>query len=92
MLGVDITHLSRQSQFLVCAGGNFCFSLMYGYLQELISVELANRKLGLFLAMMQFSGYTVLAAAMRHFVYQKQQQQQMIQLQQQQQQQLEVIQ
>lgn len=69
LLGVDISHLSRQSQFLVCATGVFGFSLLYGYLQELISVELCNRQLGLFLAMMQFSGYTLLAYILRNFVY-----------------------
>jgi len=71
VLGVDIGHLSRRHQFMVCAGGNFMFSLTYGYLQELISVSLASRKLGLFLAMMQFSGYTVLAYILRYYVYAK---------------------
>lgn len=73
LLGVDISHLSRRSQFLVCATGVFGFSLLYGYLQELISVELCNRQLGLFLAMMQFSGYTLLAYILRNFVYAKSQ-------------------
>jgi len=72
VLGVDISHLSRRSQFVVCAIGVFCFSLLYGYLQELISVQLCNRQLGLFLAMMQFSGYTALAYVLRNFVYEKQ--------------------
>ena len=69
LLGVDISHLDRRSQFMVCAVGVFGFSLLYGYLQELISVELCNRQLGLFLAMMQFSGYTLLAYILRNFVY-----------------------
>mmetsp|Transcript_18151 Transcript_18151/g.34666 ORF Transcript_18151/g.34666 Transcript_18151/m.34666 type:complete len:586 (+) Transcript_18151:289-2046(+) len=69
LLGVDISHLDRRSQFIVCATGVFGFSLLYGYLQELISVELCNRQLGLFLAMMQFSGYTLLAYILRNFVY-----------------------
>jgi UAA transporter family len=73
VLGVDISHLSRQGQFIVCAMGLFGFSLLYGYLQELISVQLCNRQLGLFLAMMQFSGYTLLAYVLRSFVYSKQQ-------------------
>jgi adenosine 3'-phospho 5'-phosphosulfate transporter B3 len=59
VLGVNITHLSRKSQFIACALGVFSFSLLYGYLQELISVTLCNRQLGLFLAMMQFLGYTM---------------------------------
>ena len=71
--GVDISHLDRNSQFLVCAAGVFGFSLLYGYLQELISVELCGRQLGLFLAMFQFTGYTILAFFLRNFVYAKQQ-------------------
>ena len=57
VLGVDISHLSRRTQFLLCASGVFGFSLLYGYLQELLSVELCNRQLGLFLAMAQFCGH-----------------------------------
>lgn len=72
VLGIDISHLSRQYQFSVCATGVFCFSLLYGYLQELISVDLCGRQLGLFQAVMQFSGYTILSFGLRTFVYQKQ--------------------
>ncbi|KAL7528567.1 hypothetical protein ACHAXR_002512 [Thalassiosira sp. AJA248-18] len=61
VLGWDLTSYTRRSQFLISASGTFCFSLLYGYLQELISVELCHRKLGLFLAMAQFMGYTVLS-------------------------------
>jgi UAA transporter family len=75
VLGFDISHLSRQAQFLVCASGVFWFSLLYGYLQELISVQLCNRRLGLFLATAQFTGYTVLAYFLREFVYTKEQRQ-----------------
>lgn len=75
VLGFDISHLSRRAQFLVCASGVFWFSLLYGYLQELISVQLCNRKLGLFLASAQFTGYTVLAYVLREFVYTKEQRQ-----------------
>jgi hypothetical protein len=73
VLGFDISHLSAASQFTVCALALFCFSLLYGYLQELLSVELCSRQLGLFLAMVQFTAYTVLAYFMRSFVYNKQQ-------------------
>lgn len=72
VLGMDISHLPRQTQFAVCAVGVFGFSLLYGYLQELIAVELCNRKLGLFQAMMQFTGYTVLAYVLNQFVDRKQ--------------------
>ena len=75
VLGVDISHLPRKTQFLVCATGVFSFSLLYGFLQELISVQLCNRQLGLFLAMMQFIGYTVWSFFLRTVVYEKQAQQ-----------------
>jgi solute carrier family 35 (adenosine 3'-phospho 5'-phosphosulfate transporter), member B3 len=71
VLGMDISHMPRQSQFVVCAAGVFSFSLLYGFLQELISVNICNRKLGLFQAMMQFVGYTVFAFFLRNFVYRK---------------------
>lgn len=73
VLGIDISHLSAASQFTVCAVGLFFFSLLYGYLQELLAVELCSRQLGLFLAATQFLGYTVLAYFMRSFVYNRQQ-------------------
>ncbi|KAL7570344.1 hypothetical protein ACA910_017187 [Epithemia clementina (nom. ined.)] len=73
VLGVDISHLDRNSQFFVCASGVFGFSLLYGYLQELISVKICGRQLGLFLAMVQFAGYTILAFFLRNFVYAKEQ-------------------
>lgn len=69
VLGVDISHLSRTGQFIVCATGVFCFTLLYGYLQELLSVELCSRQIGLFLATFQFTGYTVLSFILRTFVY-----------------------
>jgi drug/metabolite transporter (DMT)-like permease len=71
VLGFDISHLNRRTQFVVCATGVTCFSLLYGYLQELIAVQLFNRNLGLFLAMIQFAGYTVLAHFLNVFVYKK---------------------
>jgi hypothetical protein len=58
VLGIDISHLSRRWRFIICAGGVYVFSLMYGFLQELLSVQILNRKLGLFLALAQFIGYT----------------------------------
>jgi len=74
VLGVDISHLSRRAQFLVCASGVFGFSLLYGFLQELISVHICNRQLGLFLAMAQFSGYTIWSFVLRTYVYEKKKQ------------------
>jgi len=66
VFGWDLSQNTRQTQFLISAGGTFCFSLLYGYLQELISVELCNRKLGLFLAATQFTGYTLLSYFFRN--------------------------
>jgi UAA transporter family len=71
ILGVDVSHLSRKWQFIVSATGVFIFSLLYGYLQELISVQLCNRELGLFLAVTQFTGYTILSFFLRTYVYKK---------------------
>ena len=73
VLGMDISHMSPKKQFIVTATGVFGFSLLYGYLQELISVQICNRQLGLFLAMMQFTGYTVLSFVLRTYVYEKHQ-------------------
>lgn len=72
VLGVDISHLTRGGQFLVCATGVFFFTLLYGYLQELLSVQLCSRQLGLYLAVVQFSGYTLLAYVLRTYVYRSQ--------------------
>lgn len=72
VLGVDVTHMSRNAQFVICASGVYCFSLLYGFLQELLSVELCSRQLGLYLAMVQFTGYTILAYLLNDYVYKKQ--------------------
>ena len=71
VLGIDISHLSRKKQFIYCAGGVFFFSLLYGFLQELISVTLCCRQLGLFLAVAQFSGYTFWSYLLREYVNEK---------------------
>lgn len=78
VLGVDISHLSRNAQFLLCACGVFFFSLLYGYLQELLSVQICSRQLGLFLAMIQFIGYTFLAFLLRTYVYESQRRKQLL--------------
>jgi len=71
VLGIDISHLSRKCQFLTCATGVFAFSLLYGYLQELISVTLCNRQLGLFIAMSQFMGYSIWSKVFHVYVKNK---------------------
>lgn len=70
VLGVDISHLSSTYQFLVCAAGVFSFNLSFGFLQEFVAVEICNRNLGLFLATMQFTGYTFLSYLIRMYVNQ----------------------
>jgi len=72
VLGVDISHFPRNMQFMLCASGVFFFSLLYGYLQELLSVQICSRQLGLFLACVQFIGYTFLAYLLRTYVYESQ--------------------
>ena len=73
VLGVDISHLSPPVQFLVCASGVFGFNLTFGFLQEFVTVEICNRELGLFLAMMQFTGYTIWSYVLRNLSYRHQQ-------------------
>jgi adenosine 3'-phospho 5'-phosphosulfate transporter B3 len=68
ILGVEITHLPRPLQFIVSASGVFGFSLLYGYLQELIAVTLCGRQLGLFLAMVQFVGYVMWSRVLHNHV------------------------
>jgi UAA transporter family len=69
LLGFDLSHLGRRAQFLMCASGDVMFLLVYGCAQELLSVRVCSRKLGLFLASAQFAGYAVLACLLRQFVY-----------------------
>ena len=69
VLGINLSSYTRQSQFILSASGTFMFSLLYGYLQELISVTLCHRQLGVFLALMQFSGYTILSYFFLQFGY-----------------------
>ena len=65
VLGYDLSNSTRQVQFIIPTMLTFTFSLVYGYLQELIAVTLCNRQLGLFLALVQFFGYTLLSYCFR---------------------------
>jgi len=58
IFGFDITLLSKNTQYYICATGVFGFTLVYSYLQELISVHIGGRKYALFLATCQFAGYS----------------------------------
>eukprot|EP00542_Grammatophora_oceanica_P012969 CAMPEP_0194029736 /NCGR_PEP_ID=MMETSP0009_2-20130614/3398_1 /TAXON_ID=210454 /ORGANISM="Grammatophora oceanica, Strain CCMP 410" /LENGTH=458 /DNA_ID=CAMNT_0038669503 /DNA_START=303 /DNA_END=1679 /DNA_ORIENTATION=+ len=71
VLGFNISHLSRRRQFIICASGVFGFSLLYGFLQELLSVTICGRQLGLFLAMSQFIGYTIWSYVLHQYVADK---------------------
>jgi hypothetical protein len=46
--------MSPNNQFAICAGGTFGFTLIYGFLQELVIVNIAGRKFAVFLAACQF--------------------------------------
>jgi hypothetical protein len=73
VLGMNLSFLNRRSRFIICAGFVYSFSLLYGFLQELLSVHLLNRKLGLFLAMWQMMICTILSCIFRRFHVTKQQ-------------------
>ncbi len=55
--GFDISHLRPSTQFRVFVGTIFGFNIVYAYLQELISIHIANRKFSLFISVIQFFGY-----------------------------------
>lgn len=68
LFGYDLSGYNRTMQFLICAGGVFLFTLLYGYLQELLAVQLFNRDLALFLASVQFLGYTFWSFVLRTYI------------------------
>ena len=57
LFGKDLSELSRFKQFIICGSGVFFFTIINGFLQELITVQVAGRNLGVFLASVQFAGY-----------------------------------
>lgn len=59
LFGQDLSHFPPTSQFVTCASGVFAFTIVYGYLQELLAVHIAGRRYGLFLATCQFAGYAL---------------------------------
>lgn len=62
LFGRDLTEYSPDVQFALCCSGVFTFNVLYGYLQELLSVHIAGRKFALFLAVCQFAGYAFWAS------------------------------
>ena len=59
VLGVNLSPLHPQIQFYICAAGVFGFTIIYGYLQELLSVHIMGRKYAMFLSLCQLAGYSV---------------------------------
>ena len=57
VLGFNLSHFSPKIQFYICASGVFSFTIIYGYLQELLSVNILGRKHALFLSLSQLAGY-----------------------------------
>ncbi len=64
LFGFDFSHLSPRLQFCICALGVFVFTILYGYLQELIQIEIAGRRFALFLGSCQFAGYAFWSAVL----------------------------
>jgi hypothetical protein len=58
VLGMNLTPLHPKIQFYVCAGGVFGFTIVYAYLQELLSVHIMGRNYALFLTSCQLAGYS----------------------------------
>ena len=58
VLGMDISNFTPQIQFFICAFGVFSFTIIYGYLQELISVHILGRNYAMFLSLIQLGGYS----------------------------------
>jgi len=65
VIGVQISHMTRTGQFLFCTLGVFSFLLVYGFLQEYMVIHVFQRRLGIFLTLCQFGGYSSLAALHR---------------------------
>jgi hypothetical protein len=62
LFGRDLSQYSPDIQFSICCVGVFTFNVLYGFLQELLSVHIAGRKFALFLAVCQFAGYAFWAS------------------------------
>lgn len=62
LFGRDLSEYSPDVQFSICCVGVFTFNVLYGFLQELLSVHIAGRKFAIFLAVCQFAGYAFWAS------------------------------
>ena len=61
MLSIEVGHLSSTQQYAACTVVLFFFTIMYGYLQELVVVHLFAKRHGLFVTLLQLASYTLLA-------------------------------
>jgi len=59
LFGFSISHVSRSMQFIILSSNLFIFTITYGLVQELVTVKMASRRLGLFISVCQFLGYTI---------------------------------
>lgn len=57
LFGIDFSHLPSNMQLMIAAFGVLFFNMLYGYLQELIQIEIAGRCFAFFLGSCQFLGY-----------------------------------
>ncbi len=57
LFGFDLSHFSPSVQFGLSASGVLVFNMCYGYLQELIQIQIAGRSFAIFLGACQFLGY-----------------------------------
>ena len=62
LFGFDLSNVSAAVQFMICAFGVFFFNILYGYLQELIQIQIAGRQFAIFLGACQFAGYAFWSA------------------------------
>mmetsp|Transcript_19384 Transcript_19384/g.73285 ORF Transcript_19384/g.73285 Transcript_19384/m.73285 type:complete len:352 (-) Transcript_19384:179-1234(-) len=65
VLGVDLTPLPEVQQLMVCAGGVVCFHLVHGFLQELVVIEVFDRRSSSFITLLNFIGLATMAFLVR---------------------------
>ena len=61
MLSIEVGHLTSTQQYAACTVVLFFFTIVYGYLQELVVVHLFAKRHGLFVTLLQLASYTLLA-------------------------------
>jgi hypothetical protein len=61
VLGIDLSHLPSAQQFTLMAGLCIAFNLIYGCLQEYLVLHVFQRRLGLFMSLIQTSSFALCA-------------------------------